>query len=92
MKLTRVTVCFAFVKRGGHDEYVADEPTQTLAFRLPDSLVERIDAYIGTVNSSMPGLGFSRAQAVRVLLEKSLNAEGIPPSSKAKARKKGGGR
>jgi hypothetical protein len=67
---------------------VADEPTQTLAFRLPESLVARIDAYIEKANSSMPGLGFSRAQAVRVLLEKGLLGEGIS-STKTRAGRKG---
>lgn len=69
---------------------MADEPTQTLAFRLPESLVARIDAYIEKVNAAMPGLGFSRAQAVRVLLEKGLLGEGIGAAPKGPARARRG--
>ncbi len=72
---------------------MAEEPTQTLAFRLPDSLVARLDVYIEKVNASMPGLGFSRAQAVRVLLEKSLLSEGIAaPTKPTRKSTKGGAR
>jgi predicted DNA-binding protein len=50
---------------------VAEETKQT-AFRLPVSLLERIDAHQKHVESAFPGIKFSRADIVRQLLERAL--------------------
>lgn len=43
-----------------------------VAFRWDSELVDRIDAYAEHVREQMPGLTFTRTEAVRVLLEKAL--------------------
>lgn len=50
-----------------------DEREQVrVAFRWDARLVDRIDAYAERVRADMPGLAFTRTEAVRVLLEKAL--------------------
>lgn len=51
------------------------EPTKQVAFRLPESLVERLDAYAEELSRAQPGIAFTRADAVRVLLTRAL--EGV---------------
>ena len=46
--------------------------TQT-AFRLPDELIERIDAHARRMAETMPGVTFTRADAVRALLTIALD-------------------
>ena len=54
------------------------EATVQVAFRLPESLVERIDRHVERMNGANPGLDFSRADAVRSLLTRSLDEiEGV---------------
>jgi hypothetical protein len=62
------------------------EKTKQAAFRFPLSLLRRLDAYADQMSAQMPGLRFSRADAVRVLLEKGLEEAGVPDQA---ARKKG---
>lgn len=50
------------------------DKTRQVAFRFPESLIERIDAYAKQMEEQMPGLRFTRADAVRVLIEKGLIA------------------
>ena len=49
------------------------EPTQQVAFRLPVSLVERLDAYAEHMSKEQPGIDFTRADAVRALLTRALD-------------------
>ncbi len=51
-----------------------NEPTVQCAFRLPASLVERLDAYAETMGADQPGLTFTRADAVRTLLTRALDS------------------
>ena len=44
-----------------------------LIVRLPTSLVERLDAHALRLRQNMPGVPFSRADAVRVLLSSGLD-------------------
>lgn len=55
-----------------------DENLTPVGFRLPDSLIERIDAWCQRFQQQMPGASMSRSNAIRVLLEKALAAEGFP--------------
>lgn len=65
------------------------ENIKQVAFRFPDSLVKRLDAYAAQMESEMVGLRFSRADAARVLLEKGLAEAGFPAKGeKPKAEKK----
>lgn len=49
------------------------ETTTQLAFRLPDSLVARVDAYAKRLNAATPGLDVTRTDAVRALLTQALD-------------------
>jgi len=42
------------------------------AFRLAPELVEEIDAYVKVLEKKQPGIKFTRADAVRVLLLRAL--------------------
>ena len=53
---------------------MAKEPTTQVAFRLPDSLLKRLDRHAERMNAENPGLDFSRADALRSLLTRSLDA------------------
>ena len=50
-----------------------EKNTKQTAFRLPEGLVERIDAYAETLMAATPGLNVSRADAVRMLLLRALD-------------------
>jgi hypothetical protein len=65
------------------EETMAKEPTTQVAFRLPDSLIARLDRHVERMTKEHPGLDFSRADAVRSLLTRALDQiEG--PSTPAK--------
>jgi hypothetical protein len=52
---------------------MAKEPTTQVAFRLPDSLLARLDRHVERMSKEHPGLDFSRADAVRSLLTRALD-------------------
>ena len=52
---------------------MAKEPTTQVAFRLPDSLLARLDRHVERMTKEHPGLDFSRADAVRSLLTRALD-------------------
>jgi hypothetical protein len=52
---------------------MAKEPTTQVAFRLPDSLIARLDRHLERMAKEHPGLDFSRADAVRSLLTRALD-------------------
>jgi hypothetical protein len=49
------------------------EPTIQLAFRLPKSMVDRIDDHARRLTAANPGLDFVRVDAVRTLLARALD-------------------
>jgi DNA-binding transcriptional MerR regulator len=49
------------------------EATTQVAFRLPDSLIARLDRHTARMTKENPGLDFSRADAVRSLLTRALD-------------------
>ena len=51
------------------------EVMDTLAVRLPDDLVERVDKYVDLLREDLPGLSISRADAIRQLLMVGLREE-----------------
>lgn len=55
----------------------SDAGTQLVAFRLDADLVAQLDAYAARMTASLPGLTFSRTQAVKVLLAKALASEQV---------------
>ena len=52
---------------------MAKEPTTQVAFRLPDSLIARLDRHVERMGKEHPGLDFIRADAVRSLLTRALD-------------------
>ena len=52
-----------------------DEATVQVAFRLPKSLVARLDLYVEEMRGRAPGVNVSRADAVRFLLNRGLDAD-----------------
>lgn len=58
-----------------------------VSFRWDAKLVERIDAYAERVREEMPGLAFTRTEAVRVLLEKALAVVEAESGGRGKRRK-----
>lgn len=64
-----------------------DREQVRVAFRWDARLVDRIDAYAERVRADMPGLAFTRTEAVRVLLEKALAL--VESEAPPKGRKKG---
>ncbi len=53
------------------DEAMAE--TQQVAFRLPADLVKRLDRHAKRLEEAAPGMTFTRADVVRVLLTKGLD-------------------
>ena len=51
------------------------ETMDTLAVRLPDDLVERVENYIEALQAQLPGINVTRADAIRQLLIVGLNTE-----------------
>ena len=49
------------------------EKTMQLAFRLPESMVDRIDEHARRLTAANPGLEFVRIDAVRSLLARALD-------------------
>ncbi len=67
------------------DEHMAD--TEQVAFRLPTSLVKRLDDYAGRMAKEQPGMTFTRTDVVRVLLVRGLDAEQRTTKTTNKARR-----
>jgi len=70
-----------------------DEDKAQIAIRLSADLLSRLDAYKDRVKSDLVGLDFTRADAVRVLLERALADQGLPadptrPRSESKSKRK----
>lgn len=66
-------------------EDMAKEPTTQVAFRLPDSLIGRLDRHVERMNGANPGLEFTRTEAVRSLLTRALDEiEGAKRGRKGK--------
>ena len=49
-------------------------PTTQVAFRLPNDLLERVDAHAERLRRDVPGIDPTRADVVRVLLVRALEA------------------
>ena len=49
--------------------------TRARAFRLDDELIARVDAFAERMQGKLPGARFTRADALRVLLDRALCAE-----------------
>jgi hypothetical protein len=64
------------------------EKTKTIqvAFRLPENLLERIDAYARRLSEAAPGLTITRADAARMLMTKALDAEESHGTARPKRR------
>lgn len=65
---------------------MAKETTTQVAFRLPDSLIARLDRHVERMTKEHPGLDFSRADAVRSLLTRALDEIEGPSATKRGGR------
>lgn len=57
---------------------MAAEEKAQIAIRLTGSLLARLDVYKDRVKADLPGMEFTRADAIRVLLERALADAGLP--------------
>ncbi len=48
------------------------EVTTQVAFRLPDDLLRRLDAYAERMRAAQPGVNVTRTDVVRVLLTRAI--------------------
>ncbi len=48
-----------------------------VGLRVPMALLRRVDAYLARLRGELPGLAVSRSDALRILVAKALDAEGI---------------
>jgi hypothetical protein len=55
------------------------EATQQAAFRLPKSLLARLDRYAERMRGEQKGLTVTRADVVRMLLMRALDDLGVTP-------------
>jgi hypothetical protein len=62
------------------------EKTIQLAFRLPESMVDRIDEHARRLTAANPGLGFVRVDAVRSLLGRALDEVEAETDGKRRTR------
>lgn len=63
--------------------------TQQTAFRLPTSLLERLDQYAVRLRGEQPGITITRADVVRLLLTRALDeAEAQRPPNKSGLRRR----
>jgi Arc/MetJ-type ribon-helix-helix transcriptional regulator len=66
---------------------MSKDPTTQVAFRLPDSLIARLDRHVERMGKAHPGLDFSRADAVRSLRTRTLDEiEGASAPAKCSGR------
>lgn len=54
---------------------MTNEATRQCAFRLPESLVQRVEAYRDAMSNDHPGVKYTLADAVRALLTRALDSE-----------------
>lgn len=59
-----------------------------LGFRLPVTIIERLDAYCGALSEKTGGHSISRSDAIRVLLDRALAVEGFPPAGQKAPKRK----
>lgn len=57
-----------------------------LAFRVPESMLKQIDAYVEFMREQTPGTLTSRSDAVRVLLSQALSLHEKATATKAKRK------
>ena len=63
------------------------EQDEQIVTRAPHALVERLDAYVERLKAEEPGRRVTRADAIRILLHKALDAIDAAEQPRAKATK-----
>ena len=61
-------------QRGRPKRPPRDQRVHVLTLRVPEELLRRLDAYTAQVQAAQPYLRLSRADVLRMLLDKGLNA------------------
>ena len=62
-------------QRGRPKHPPRDQRVCVLTLRVPEELLRRLDAYMARVQAAQPYLRLSRADVLRMLLDKGLSAE-----------------
>jgi len=62
---------------------MADQNLVPVGFRLPQALLDRVDAFGTKLAQQTPGLTARRSDVIRILLERALSAEGLPAGGDA---------
>jgi len=60
---------------------MADQNLVPVGFRLPQALLDRVDAFGEKLAQQTPGLTARRSDVIRILLERALMAEGLPAAT-----------
>jgi hypothetical protein len=63
-------------QRGRPKRPEGDQRMHVLTLRVPEELLRRLDAYTAQVQAAQPYLRLSRADVLRMLLDKGLSAAG----------------
>jgi hypothetical protein len=64
------------------------EQDEQIVTRAPHALVERLDAFVERLKAEEPGRRVTRADAIRILLHKALDAEEGPKATKTTKAKR----
>ena len=69
------------------DPTMTNNETPVVSVRIPQDLIDWLDAYAAAQVAAVDGMRFERSDAVRVLLTKSLAASTVKKPGKGKATK-----
>jgi len=72
-------VLFVATKRRSPSSATSASNDSQLVVRLPAALVRRVDHFAARMRAELPGTRFARAEAVRVLLTRALDAASPKP-------------
>ena len=64
--------------------YATDPPLVQVSFRLPQSLLDRIDEHARRLSTAGSGLRYTRTDALKLLVGKGLTDAGLPEKYRAR--------
>jgi metal-responsive CopG/Arc/MetJ family transcriptional regulator len=63
------------------------DKSKQMGLRLPQELIDRLDQYVDKLGEELPGVEFTRSDAIRTLIEQGLQKAGIPSKEKVKRKR-----
>jgi metal-responsive CopG/Arc/MetJ family transcriptional regulator len=63
------------------------DKSKQMGLRLPQELIDRLDQYVDKLREELPGVEFTRSDAIRTLIEQGLQKAGIPSKEKVKRKR-----